>query len=138
VKIRLDGKYRTENGTTVRIICTDRVDNLCPCIGLWQFGNGSEGVVYITEDGRYNLGDLGGKQLIEVSPWSDFQIDEKVMVRDQTTKTWLRGYFAGISDYGLPTTWYGNRTSWSIAALRLSCLRYTWTECRRPTPEELE
>ena len=72
--------------------------------------------------------------LIEVTPYDDFKVDEPVMVRNGRDK-WLRRYFAGVSSNNKPMVWANGATSWSAAhecASALICY-----ECRRPTEEEL-
>ena len=74
----------------------------------------------------------GGVNLVEVSPYADFKIDEPVMVRDDNCGEWLRGHFAGLTTDGLAKIWGGEGTHWSS--------RGTWShweQCRRPTAEEL-
>ena len=68
--------------------------------------------------------------LIEVSPYDDFKIDDPVMV-SLNGVYWERGYFAGVNTKGMPTAFDSGSTSWSAFA---AC---NWIYCRRPTQEEL-
>ena len=74
--------------------------------------------------------------LVEVTPYDDFEIDEPVMVRDRHTK-WRRRYFAGVSSDNKPMAWASGATSWSAAPTTCVSNALVWNECRRPTEEEL-
>ena len=75
--------------------------------------------------------------LVEVSPYDDFEIDEPVMVRDSDDAAWARRHFAGVSNDGLPMAWPNGMTSFSISCIVRSWRYLEWDECRRPTEEEL-
>ncbi|MFA5920073.1 MAG: hypothetical protein WC856_02130 [Methylococcaceae bacterium] len=51
--------------------------------------------------------------LIEVSPYEDFKIDDKVLVWNGEYGSRERGYFAGIDENGRPRVWHGGRTWWT-------------------------
>ena len=124
MNISMDKKY-TLNGKPYFILTTKKP--------------GKYPVVGYDEDGEAMLFNLDGSnssfyaknQLLEVSPYDDFVIDEKVMVRDSNLAGWERAYFAGSGD-GTALTWSYGATKWSSDDDR-SC----WNQCRRPTAEEL-
>lgn len=68
--------------------------------------------------------------LVEVSPYADFVIDEKVMVRNHQTHCWQPAHFAGV-DSGLALGWSSGATKWTSDSASL------WQQCRRPTADEL-
>jgi hypothetical protein len=50
--------------------------------------------------------------LVEINPYEDWQIDDKVLVwNDPSNK--IRRYFAGVSNEGKPMAFGGGATSWS-------------------------
>lgn len=68
--------------------------------------------------------------LIEVSPWNDFKIDEPVIATSCGEIS--KRYFAGVSKGGLPTVWPHGATRWSGGDKRIMC-----ESIRRPTEDEL-
>jgi len=71
-----------------------------------------------------------GNDLIEVSPYADFKVDEPVMVSDGDLP-YRRRYFAGIGPDGIPRAWDAGATSWTTD------VSIAWNYCRRPAPEEI-
>lgn len=125
--ITMDKKYKYRNGQPARVLCVDR-GTYCPVVSVSERG----AINAHFADGHYGSGGDHNLDLIEVSPWEDFKIDEPVMVRNTIGKNWIRRYFAGVK-HGTPTTFEGGKTSWPSAGLTSH-----WDECRRPTEEELE
>jgi len=124
-------RYRLADGQRVRVICTDRKHDDYPLVTLVE-DEGEEAIVTYTADGFYCASKVDHPMnLNEVGEWSDFKIDEPVMVRDDLDLGWMRRYFAGVSKDGFPMTYPGGRTSWTIAD------KIIWKYCRRPTKEEL-
>ena len=70
-------------------------------------------------------------RLIEVSPYADFVIDEKVMARDFGSDRWTRCNFAAVGPDQKPRAWDFGGTKWTAVGATV------WDECRRPTAEEL-
>lgn len=114
--ISMDKKYKYRNGIPARVLCIDSGRAKYPVLSLPPDGT----PIFHTANGRYYFNNspdsLHAFDLIEVSPYEDFKIDEPVVVwqnhNDPATK-YIR-YFAGVSDTGLPTTWIGGATSWSV------------------------
>jgi hypothetical protein len=130
-EISMDKKYRARNGRPARVICVD-AKGAQPVVAL-VYGGGSEFVINTSLKGEFFDGDLHELDLIEVSPYEDFEVDEPVMVRDHEDNRWLRKYFAGVDGDGKPSTWVLGSTKWTSGGKKTS-----WGECRRPTPEELK
>lgn len=129
--IDINKKYKTRDGREVVLYCTDapgrfcvhgRIDNMAQ----WDIN----GIYHIHMPD--NLLDL-----IEVSPYEDFKIDEPVMVKqkDEDVTKWRKRHFAGISETGVPMAWDCGFTSWTSTS---SVLKAGWDKCRRPTEEELK
>jgi hypothetical protein len=133
-EISMDKKYKTRHGMTARVVCVDAKGNQ-PVIALvFDSHSSKEFVIRTSIKGEFFDGDVHELDLIEVSPYDDFNIDDPVMVRrdDDLVRVWKRRYFAGVNGCGEPLTWYEGMTSWSSGGHK-TC----WDECRRPTPEEL-
>lgn len=131
--ISMDKKYKTRSGLPVRILCLDMNNPDYPVVGVIRRQSGVEVAAIFTPEGRFTV--LNGENecdLIEVSPYEDFKIDEPVMVRSSDEGRWCRRHFAGVDPEGRPMAWDSGTTSFSNARPPLA-----WHECRRPTPEEL-
>ena len=125
--ITMDKTYKTADGKPMRILCTDAngvypVVSLCASgVALMHRANGTQPF-----DERFNL--------IEVGPYADFKIDEKVMVRDLEGRNWVFAHFARVDEAGRPTAFRDGKTSWTSTLPRYT---ESFVECRRPTAEEL-
>ncbi|UCV26767.1 hypothetical protein [Ferribacterium limneticum] len=131
MQIDINKKYRTRDGHPVRILCCDKLGDCFPVVALISYPKGHEETNLYTLNGRYNSVGTDQRDLIEVSPYEDFVIDEPVMVRHSASDPWRRRHFAGVSEAGSPISWSDGQTSFT------SSTKLAWTECRRPTPEEL-
>lgn len=130
--IDMNKKYRTRDGRPVRVLCVDKKAKIFTVLSLREEFDGSEVLVTHTRTGSYNNSHETPLDLIEVSPYDDFRIDDPVMVRDNPFAPWERRHFAGITTAGEVNTFANGRTSWSDVGDMKS-----WHEARRPTPEEL-
>jgi hypothetical protein len=127
--IDMNKKYRTRDGRQVRILCIDGPKERFSVIAVvdgYLLHYAPCGTFYAPERDCCSSLDL-----VEVSPWDDFKVDEPVMVRDGDLERWVERHFAHTSD-GLAYTWADGGTSWS------TCCKIGWLHCRRPTPEELK
>lgn len=135
-KIDINKQYRTVSGNKVEILKTG-VSNL-----YWSVAaliTSPTGVQYLEtyhDDGRVRLDKQPSENdLVEISPFDQFKIDDLVMVRDYKERTWNRRYFAGVDEKGRAKAWDAGTTSWSVEDRDDYS---SWDECRRPTPEELK
>lgn len=119
----MEKKYRTHDGLKARILATDLPEPFPVAVavvsdymlyGLW----------YLTNDLKLPGHDC--PFLVEVSPWEDFKVDDKVLVSCDENGQWHKRYFAGISDDGYPMTFQGGATSWSATAKSIK-----WTYCKK-------
>jgi len=133
MRVTMEGKYRTLGGRSVRILCVDRNSLRFPVIALVQDDKEDhEEALSFTSEGTFrHTGTTHCLDLVEVSEWDAFTVDEQVMVSDYPNSGWVRRYFAGISEAGFPMAFPGGRTSWTIED------KVLWKYCRRPTKEEL-
>lgn len=133
MNISMDKKYTTRNGWPVRILCVDKHHPSYTVVGLITNNQGEETMVCWTPDGKYMLGYREhAYDLVEVTPYADFKIDEPVMARAFPGGLWFRRHFAGVTENGKPKTWDSGRTLFSSKGDFA-----VWDECRRPTEEEL-
>lgn len=131
--ISMDKKYRTRSGCAVDILTT-KVNCNHPVVAVFTNPDGSQGSVCYNVNGKFYMDDHEhALDLIEVSPYEDFKIDEPVMVSD-TTINWYPRHFAGVNSQGLPQAWSNGATSFSAESKKDIV---GWYHCRRPTPEEL-
>lgn len=130
-KISMDKQYRTIEGKPVRILCVDGPESFFPVVGIIE-----DRLETWTSYGEFHTCQPPSiHNLVEVSPWDGFKIDDPVMVRDHETENWVKRYFAGVTSSGHPLTWMNGNTSWTALNDR-DCVG--WTYCRKPTPEELQ
>lgn len=111
-----------------RILCTDANGPL-PVKVLTKTG----GVVELTAEGIWQgSATTNFYDLVEIQPWEEFKIDEKVMVKDKHFRTWHKRHFAGVLG-GFPATFAIGMSSWTSNG-DTTC----WGECRLPTNDELD
>jgi len=127
--ISMDKTYKTRDGCDVRIACVNAGSN-APVVAVVN----DETMVYAA-DGRFfsAIQRESVWDLIEVSPFADFKIDDPVMVRDSDGHAWQPRYFAGINPIGTPQTFSFGNTKWTNKDSALM----QWQQCRHPTAEEL-
>lgn len=112
MKIDMNKKYHTKSGHKVRILCVDSRGSF-PVIALIEYHN-YDGVAFYTLEGNRYSGRFCGEDLVEVSPYEDFKIDDKVLVWNSYDKySETRGHFAGVSPDGNPMIWLDGATSFT-------------------------
>lgn len=111
-QISMDKKYKTRSGLPVRILCVDRMAEGIkfsprPVIALVKHID-HEVVVYYHIDGSYRTGQSSDDfDLIEISPYDDYQIGDWVFVTDDidhnpVDREWFLRKFAGVTEDGYP------------------------------------
>lgn len=123
--ISMDKTY-TSFGKPVRILCTD-ANGAYPVVALHDSGIAMNYCADGTQptSAMYNL--------VEVSPFADFKVDEPVMVRDNNSEQWYRKLFVGVSKL----TGFVEASDYCAWIRQGSTPLSVWYQCRRPTPEEL-
>lgn len=116
MKIDMNKKYRTRDGRDVEIIAIyDEINK--PVIGHIKGESNSrcwylDGIYFSYDDYKDCVLDL-----IEVTPYADFKVDDKVLVLASKNNTvWYKRYFAGLDDDGNPVVFSNGLTSWSTTA----------------------
>lgn len=121
-KIEMGKTYKYRNCKAARVLCVDN-PGCYPVIT-----SAEDGTVYFHS--HYGVGMFSlMTDLVEVIPYSDFKIDDKVMVRNGNGK-WCKRYFAGIDSKGKPMAFESGSDSWSYDVVLI------WNECRKPNAEE--
>lgn len=106
--IDINKKYKTRDGKEVRIYATDHVGSY-PICGAIRYEDGWYEESW-EEDGRNS--NYVEDDLVEVSKYEDFKIDDKVIVWDNDYPDEKeRGYFAGVNEDGYPMVFMNGRTS---------------------------
>lgn len=126
MKIEMGKQYKTRGGYPVQILCVDGPHEDYPVVAILD-----NAVLAFTIDGHYSSGTPSARDLIEISPYEDFKIDDKVMVRDCVGDDWEKRYFAGVTCDGCASAYDSGYTSWTSKVV------IEWRFCRKPTAEEL-
>jgi len=135
MKIDMNKKYRTRSGNEVRVLCVDRQSyDGFPVVYLRKFCD-AEFIEVCLENGKFYTNEIpSGLDLIEVSPYEDFEINDIVMVRDRDTDMWKRRHFAGVDEDGRALCFPNGASSWTSDSISTNA----WNQCRRPTLEEIK
>jgi hypothetical protein len=121
--IDLNKKYTLRNGIPVDLHAI--LDGFV--IGSYRHRNARCAITCCAEDGAfYNNKDTSNFDMIEVSPYADFVIDDKVIVWDEYLPQRMhRQHFAGVTEHGRPQTWEYGRTSFSTK----DGVKNSWDHC---------
>lgn len=127
--ISMDKKYKTRSGLPVRILCVDRKYDVYPVVGLF-LDNDKEYCNYWGHSGcNYSDGSESSLDLIEVSPYEDFKVDDLCVVSDFTGEV-FRYFHKEIE--GVAYCFQGGKTSFTSDGGSIA-----WCYCRKATPEEI-
>jgi hypothetical protein len=123
MKISKDKKYKTRLGVDVIIYKIWEKENKIHGAAFDE----KKGLICALEwdsDGKVWKNDESGNDLIEISPYSDFKIDDKVLAWDDKSYK-VKRYFAGISELGEPLTWKDGQTSFTTNE------KTAWENCEK-------
>ncbi len=122
--IDLTKTYRTKDGHKVFLydIVSEKYKSYYPIIGAYEYIT-SDGEIAInlirwTIDGKFRTDEESVLDLVEVTPFDDFKINDVIKVGnnlhpdDNPDKTYLR-HFAGISKNNKVTTFPGGRSQFT-------------------------
>lgn len=133
-KIDITKRYRTRVGHPVRILCTDRVDDEYPIVGLFRHDS-VEKLICWTNEGKPQHFNTKDYSLVEVPEWEDIEEGEPVLAQMAPNSDWFRAVYAGIyrptPTTSLPTV-YSPGNKWTSGGCSQSVFA-----CRRLTLEEL-
>jgi hypothetical protein len=121
--IDITKKYQTRDGDPVEFI-TDKGRGEYPIIG---YIGDNDTVDVWTQDGKFSPSLDHARDLIEVSPYADWKIDDKILVSNDRD-IWVKKHFAGLDCDGLPMSWKYGVTSWSATPKA----RISWMYAKKP------
>jgi hypothetical protein len=127
--INIKKQYKTRNGHPVRILCTNRKTHIFTVVGLIYINNIEVSLAW-TLNGKYSAdGELNELDLIEVSQYGDFKVDDLCVVWNSKSKFFR--YFCKVENniaycFNAGTTSYTANTAIN-----------PWENCRKATPEEI-
>lgn len=109
--IDITKKYKTRSGCEVRIYATDGGGDY-PIHGAVKYkGDNYWSPRKWKDSGTEHWAD--SSDLIEVLPYQDFKIDDKVLVWEEGSCEKYKRYFAGVDENGKPLVFWDGKTSWS-------------------------
>lgn len=120
--IDINKKYKTRSGKEIKIyeIYEDEIHGAYLDNGKWDHQSWELDGSYFYCDKESCL------DLIEVKPYEDFKIDDKVLVwDDEQDDEPYQQHFAGINNNGFPQTWEAGRTSFSTK----DEIKNSWDNC---------
>lgn len=110
--VQMGKRYKTRSGLDVEVLKVD-LKAKQPVVAYVTTKDGSQSAGHFCKNGSYieesTIYDL---DLIEVSPYDEFQIDDKVGVSNDGLN-WHKRHFAGVSSDGRAMVFDHGRTSWS-------------------------
>ena len=110
MKISKDKKYKLRMGGDIKIY--EILDGYV--FGAYRIGGSKEFNASRWEcNGNYLLDSESCLDLIEISPYADFKIDDKVLVWDEGQIEPYKYHFAGVGKNGKPLTWDDGQTSFT-------------------------
>lgn len=109
--VQMGKRYKTRSGLEVEVLKVD-LNSSKPVVAAVTHKTGLEYTLYLYTNGSYFYSDSCDYDLIEVSPYDEFQIDDKVGVSNDGTN-WHKRHFAGVSSDGRAMVFDKGMTSWS-------------------------
>lgn len=130
--IDINKQYKTRNGNPVRILCTDRKTMTFTVVGF-IYMDGTEIPSSWTAKGNHWANEqINDNDLIEVSQYNDFKVDDLCVVKCHKYGIEFFRYFSKEIN-GLPYCFRDGKTSYTAE----EHTNY-WNYCRKATPEEIE
>lgn len=136
MKIETNRDYKTRSGLSVKIFWTE-ANGFYPILGAVEQTDGVWLPVSWTETGKFRKDQLcDDLDLVEVSPYAGFKVDDKVLVWDKGDNKKLRRHFFGISETGAPLAFAYGCSSFSVESRSVGELRVLgWDFCEKYTEE---
>lgn len=129
--IDMNLKYKTLEGLSVRVLCTD-VKSEYSVVAAVMEKDGTETICSYTKEGLFYVGCSNKNDIVEVSPYEDFKVDDLCVVTDYSGNRFFR-YFANEIE-GVAYCFPDGRTSVTVC----NELIMQWPLCRKATPEEIQ
>jgi hypothetical protein len=125
--IELGKIYQTREGKPIEILTISAKNTSYPVIALITHEDGQQETIRFTAEGFYNKAGTSENDLVEVNPYADFKVGDKVLVSDNGVD-WEKRYFSHVTDDGKPSTFYGGSISRSNIAQTIG-----WNFCKKVT-----
>jgi hypothetical protein len=122
--VQMGKRYKTRDGLDVEVLKTDLKCTL-PVVVVITLESGEEVLRCFRNNGSYGVAFSSACDLIEVSPYDEFQIDDKVGVSNDGMN-WHKRHFAGVSSDGRAMVFDKGMTSWSSSGRKS-----LWNYCVR-------
>lgn len=129
--ISMDKKYKTRGGLSVRILCLDCKHAELPVVALVTEKDGHEVASTFTKTGTYFANSVSNYDLIEVSPYEDFKVDDLCVVTGYGYSGMFRYFTKEVN--GTAFCFNDGTTSFTCKAENIM----SWDTCRKATPEEI-
>jgi hypothetical protein len=113
MKISKNKKYKTRIGLDVKIYEIYEEFNIVHGVVFDIDGKPVCNLEWGLNGETYASHGVSGNDLIEVSPYADFKIDDKVLVWDESYPNKQKAHFAGIGTAGIPKVWIEGKTSFT-------------------------
>ena len=128
--IDLSKKYRTRDGKEVELYAYKEGQEH-PILGAVHYPNEWVETSWTTDGKFSSIADEVDDDLIEVSPYEDFKIDDPVLV-SSNGKNWHKRHFAGVNRQNEPKAYEEGRTSFTAEDHMITI----WNYCKRPDEKE--
>jgi len=129
--ISMDKQYKTRRGRDVLLLTTNGKRASSAVVAILEHGKDNEAVVTYYANGKLLSTNTHDLDLIEVSPFEAFEIDDKVWVWDEDMTIASPRHFAGVRTDGYPLTWADGKTSFSIG---IEGYKTMWDYCTKEKP----
>jgi hypothetical protein len=106
--IDINKQYKTRSGSDIELV-SDAGREPYPIIG---YTDDSAVPMGWTRDGQYITTATSALDLVEVRPYEDWEIDDRIEVSADGIY-WHKRHFAGIANDGIPMTWNAGLSSWT-------------------------
>jgi hypothetical protein len=127
--IDINKQYKTRNGHPVRILCTDRKTDIFTVVGLIYLADAEVTSEWTAKGSHWATEELNDLDLIEVSPYEDFKVDDLCVVWSSKSKFFR--YFCKVEN-NIAYCFNAGTTSYTAA----TAVNH-WENCRKATPEEI-
>lgn len=118
MKIELGKKYRTMDGRSVDLLA------IRPELHQRIIGIVDNAIEQWHEDGFYFDDEESCYDLIEVTPYADFKVDDKVLVSNFNVNKWYRRHFKNVVDSHKVECFVDGQTQWSSKGISTP-----WDKC---------
>lgn len=129
--IEMGKKYKTRSGWPARILCNDLKNSIYTVIAaVYDKELGCESTISVSSTGAFIEDEESTLDLIEVTPYDDFKVDDLCVVWEVENSKEFR-YFSHEKE-NLAQCFASGGTSYTKTTT------ISWTNCRKATEEEIK